>query len=109
MDTPKNMMDFLQDTYKGGNYWGGVGRDPAWDRYFASGEQSSPPQVHCVFAAHGNYAGVLVILVAVWAVAQSLRRENSAFAETQRRFIWFWTVVLIVSLLLAFGPVRALL
>ena len=23
MDTPKDMMDFFQDAYKGGNYWGG--------------------------------------------------------------------------------------
>ena len=25
------------------NYWGGMGTDPAWDRYFASGEQGPPP------------------------------------------------------------------
>ncbi|HZT22868.1 MAG TPA: polysaccharide biosynthesis/export family protein [Verrucomicrobiae bacterium] len=33
MDTPNNMLDFLQPYYQGGNYWGGVGRDPIFDRF----------------------------------------------------------------------------
>ncbi len=103
MDTPKDMMDFLQDAYKGGNYWGGCGRDPAIDRFFASGKEGSPPPGLMRFGGGGNYAGVLVALVALWAIAQSLRRQNPAFTETQRRFIWFWSGILIVSLLLAFG------
>ena len=61
------------------------------------------------FAGGQNYAGILVVLVALWAIAQSLRRQNSVFPETQRRFIWFWAVVLMVSLLLAYGTVRAVL
>ena len=112
MDTPKDMMEFLQHSYEGGNYWGGVGRDPGWDRYFASSEQSPSPQGPLRFSGTGNYAGMLVILVAAWAVVQSLRRKNSVFSETHRRFIWFWTAVLIVSLLFAFGrfaPFYALL
>jgi hypothetical protein len=103
MDTPKDMMDFFQDAYKGGNYWGGSGRDPAIDRFFASGKEGSPPPGLMRFSGGGSYAGVLVTLVALWAIAQSLRRHNPAFTETQRRFIWFWSVILIVSLLLAFG------
>jgi len=106
------LFGYRMDTPGGGNYWGGVGRDPAWDRYFASGEQSPSPQGPLRFSGTGNYAGMLVILVAAWAVAQSLRRKNSAFSKTHRRFIWFWTAVLIVSLLLAFGrfaPFYALL
>ena len=31
MDTPQNMVDFLQNAYVGGNYWGASGRDVAWD------------------------------------------------------------------------------
>jgi hypothetical protein len=103
MDTPNNMMESLQESYKGGNYWGGVGRDPAIDRFFDSGQEGSPPPGLMRFGGGGNYAGVLVALVALWAIAQSLRRQNPAFTETQRRFIWFWSVILIVSLLLAFG------
>ena len=37
MDTPNNMMSFLQSSYQGGQYWGGMGRTPAIDRFFDSG------------------------------------------------------------------------
>ncbi|MGA2801865.1 MAG: hypothetical protein ABSE97_05785 [Verrucomicrobiota bacterium] len=97
------LFGYRMDTTAGGNYWGAVGRDPALDRFFESGQKGTPPQELMRFSGTGNYAGVLVILLAVWAVAQSLRRKNSVFSETHRRFIWFWTAVLIVSLLLAFG------
>ena len=97
------LFGYRMDTPGGGNYWGAVGRDPAWDRYFANGQQGSPPQGFQRFCGTGNYAGVLVILVALWAMAQSWRRQNSVFSITPRRFLWFWTGVLIVSLLLAFG------
>jgi hypothetical protein len=106
------LFGYRMDTPDGGNYWGGVGSDPAWDRYFAGSEQGPPPQGSLRFSGTGNYAGMLVILVAAWVVAQSLRRKNSVFSETHRRFIWFWTAVLIVSLLFAFGrfaPFYALL
>jgi len=104
MDTPHNMPDFLQDAYQGGEYWGGMGRDPVLDRFFDSGGQGQPPPYSYMRQTGGqNYAGVLVALLAFWAMAQSLRRENSAFPEVQRRFIWFWSVVLIGSLLLAYG------
>lgn len=96
------LFGYRMDTPDGGNYWGGVGRDPSWDRYFANGEQGSP-QGYQRFCGTGNYAGTVVILVACWAIAQSFRRQNSVFSERHRRFIWFWTVVLIVSLFLAFG------
>jgi hypothetical protein len=106
------LFGYRMDTSNGGNYWGAAGRDPAWDRYFASSEQSPSPQGSLRFSGTGNYAGMLVILVAAWSIAQSLRRQNSVFSEIHRRFIWFWTAVLIVSLLLAFGrfaPFYALL
>ncbi|MDW8311105.1 MAG: hypothetical protein RMK20_17160, partial [Verrucomicrobiales bacterium] len=41
--------------------------------------------------------------VAVWAGVQSLRRERSVFALQTRRWVWFWWVVILISLLLAFG------
>lgn len=96
------LFGYRMDTPEGGNYWGGVGRDPSWDRYFANGEQGSP-QGFQRFCGTGNYTGTVALLVAVWAIAQSLRRQNSIFSETHRRFIWFWTAVLIGSLVLAFG------
>jgi len=103
LDTPQDMMPALQPAYKGGNYWGGVGRDPAIDRYFDGGRQGDQPPGFMRFTGGGNYLGILVALLAAFAIAQSFRRENSPFTETQKRFIWFWTVVLAGSLLLSWG------
>jgi hypothetical protein len=106
MDTPKNMMEFFQDSYKGGNYWGAIGRDVAWDQFFAGGKQGSAPDTnryYLRFSGGGCYAGILVALIAAWTIAQSFRRQNSAFGEKQRRMLWFWTALLIGSLLLAWG------
>ncbi|HTA95045.1 MAG TPA: hypothetical protein VK769_02875, partial [Verrucomicrobiae bacterium] len=102
MDTPKDMMAF-QNEYKGGEYWGGVGRTPEIDRYFDTGKKDSPPPGMMRFTGGGNYGGVLVSLIAFWAIAQSLRRKNSVFAESQKKLLWFWIVILIVSLLLSWG------
>jgi len=88
-DTPKDMMEFLQNSYQGGVYWGLVGCDPSWDSYFANGEKGTPGQGILRFAGGQNYAGILVVLVALWAIAQSLRRQNSVFAGTQRRSFGF--------------------
>ncbi len=103
LDTPKDMMPILQNAYKGGEYWGGVGRDPAIDRYFDNGRQGEQPPGFMRFTGGGNYLGILVVLLVAFAVAQSFRRENSPFTETQKRFIWFWAVVVAGSLLLSWG------
>jgi hypothetical protein len=103
LDTPKDMMPMLQNAYKNGEYWGGIGRDPAIDRYFDSGRQGDQPPGFMRFTGGGNYLGILVVLLAAFAVAQSFRRENSPFTETQKRFIWFWAVVVAGSLLLSWG------
>jgi len=104
MDTPKD-ASWLGESYRGGNYWGAVGRDPAWDRYFASDKQTPPDgNVHYIrFSGGGNYCGVLVMLIAFWALAQSFRRRDSVFTDSQRKFIWFWTVICIFTILLAWG------
>ena len=97
------LFGYRMDTPDGGAYWGAVGRNPGWDHYFASGENGSPPPPPLRFYGTGNYAGTLVLLVALWAIAQSLRRKDSVFSTTHRQFLWFWTAVLLVSVLLAFG------
>jgi hypothetical protein len=103
MDTPQNMMPAFQDAYRGGVYWGGMGRDPAIDRFLDSGETGSPPPGSMRFTGGGNYCGILVALIAAWAIAQSFRRQNSPFNGVQKKYIWFWTAVLFGSLLLAWG------
>ena len=104
MDTPNNMPDFLQDAYKGGTYWGGMGRDPVLDRFFDSGGQGTPPPYNFMRQTGGqNYAGILVVLIAIWAIAQSFRRKDSVFTNTQCKYIWFWAAILIGAVLLAWG------
>ena len=103
MDTPKDMMNIVKDSYRNGEYWGGMGRTPAIDRFFDSGASGSPPGGMMRFGYAGYYAGILVALVALFAIVQAMRQQNSIFPLLQRRFIWFWTAVLVVSLLIAWG------
>jgi len=87
------------------NYWGGLGRDPEWDRYFASNEQGPPPQPGRLIrhSGRGIYLGSVVLLFGFWAVLQSLRKNESIYTPMERRLIWFWLAAAIVSLLFAFG------
>ena len=103
MDTPANMLPQLQPAYQGGVYWGGMGRSPEIDRFIDSGAAGTPPAGMMRFSGGGDYCGILVALLAAWAVAQSFRRQNSPFSLLQKRLIWFWLVVLVLSLLVAWG------
>ncbi len=55
------------------------------------------------YGGGGIYAGVLVVLVALWALFQSFRKENSVFLASERKFIWFWGAVALVCILVGFG------
>jgi len=77
------------DSVGGGNYWGAVGRVEGTNQFRHSGS--------------GEFAGVLVTVVALWAVIQSFRRKRNLYSDWERKFIWFWGGAGIVSLLLAFG------
>ena len=104
LDTPKDMMPQVKKYYEGGNYWGGIGRAPANDRFFDSGGQGAPPVPEWLRqTGGGNYVGILVCLVAAWAVALAFRRQNSPFTHFQKRIIFFWFTVLVASLLIAWG------
>ena len=106
MDTPNNMPEF-EDLYQGGAYWGGMGRTPELDRYYDSGSNGPKPAGPGImerFTGGQNYAGFMVLLIAAWAVAQSLRRkEHSVLTPLQRQSIWFWTVILGLSLAISWG------
>jgi hypothetical protein len=97
------LFGYRMDRADGGAYWGAVGRDPNWDRYFAEGKQGPAPGGSMRFSGGGIYTGILVILAAAWAAAQSFRGRNSLLSQEARRNIWFLLVVFLVSLLLAFG------
>lgn len=91
------------DTPGGGQYWGGLGRDPAWDRYFESGMSGPPPGGFIRYGGQNFYGGIMIAVIGLWALLQSLRRGDSPFTPAQRKFIWFWLCAGVVSLLLAWG------
>ena len=85
---------YRMDTEEGGNYWGAVGRSPGWEQTRAGIPRHS---------GAGEYAGVIVVLLALWAIAQACRKEASVFTPLERRWIWFWTIALLISVALAIG------
>ncbi len=85
------LYGYRMDTAGGGAYWGGVGQDGS-------------PQAR--FSGSGEYAGVLVVLIASLACVRSFRSRRSKFSPyspEEQRMIWFWTAAALVSLLLAYG------
>ena len=78
---------YESDQPKENQYWGTIGMGGGLSRLVGT----------------GFYAGVLVVMIALWAVLQSFRTRGSPFTILQRRAIWFWTVALVVAALLAFG------
>ena len=100
------LFGFRMDTPDGGSYWGRCGRHGVWDRYFASGKTEPRPDTRVYFLRYGGgglYTGVLVVLIALWTVFQSLRKESSVFSVMERKFIWFWSGMALVCLLVGFG------
>ena len=51
----------------------------------------------------GEYAGIIVVLLAAWALFFALQKRANIYSSTERRMILFWTVLATVSLLLAYG------
>jgi len=51
----------------------------------------------------GDYAGILVALLAVFALANSCRGPNTPFSPTERRAVWFWGGAALFSILAAYG------
>jgi len=103
---PPEMYGIPPEAYEGRNYWGSVGQDEEWEAYFSSKKSNVDPSTirgTLRLSGSGEYAGLLVMLVSAWAVAQARRKKDSPFTESERKFIGFWLVMAVVSLLLAFG------
>jgi hypothetical protein len=88
------LFGYRMDTPGGGEYWGTVGQQPGWEESGVGFARSS---------GSGEYAGVLVVLIALWAMAASFGRDVKIFSAFERKLIWFWGALALVSLLLAFG------
>jgi hypothetical protein len=97
------LFGYRLNTPSGGEYWGITGQDPAWAKYIQGGQQGTPPTGFFRYTGGGNYIGLLVALVAIWAAIQSFRSRSAIFSLYQKKWIWFWSAIVVVSLLLAFG------
>src|ERR1017187_7261854 len=100
------LYGFRMDTPDGGNYWGRCGRDPAWDRYFAAAKEGNAPERSRGFIRYGGggpYAGVVVVFIALWCVLQAFRKGASVFTLAERKFIWFWSGLGLLCVLIGFG------
>ncbi len=89
------LFGYRMDTPDGGQYWGTIGRMPGWRPEFGPNNARQ--------SGGGIYAGILVLLVAFWALFQSFRNQGSPFTWHDRRWIWFWSGLALISLLLAYG------
>lgn len=84
------LYGYRMDTPDGGSYWGRVGEAPG-----------APEQMRR-FSGAGEYAGVLVVLLAVFSVTASFRR-SPFFEDRERKMIWFWAAMFLVAMVLSWG------
>ena len=83
------MYGISREAYGGADYWGRVGQPDGAEKERLSGS--------------GEYAGVLVVLIAVWGLAQAWRRNEDAIRKEERATVLFWAGAALISVLLAFG------
>jgi hypothetical protein len=83
------LFGYRMDTPEGGNYWGHVGQTPG------------NPQSR--YSGAGEYAGALVVLLGAFALANAFRKKNNPYSELERKTVLFFGVLVLISLLLAWG------
>ena len=88
------LYGFLMQTGDGSDYWGSAGRSPLWEAGSADGAR---------FSGAGEYAGVIVCLVAGLALLRSLLPKGSPYSSAERNWIWFWAILALFALCLSFG------
>ena len=86
------LFGYCMNSPEGANYWGRVGEFPG-----------APAWKGGRFNGSGEYAGLLVTLLAIWAVAASFSKAQTVFSAAERKYIWFWAAMALVSVLLAWG------
>ena len=93
------LYGYRTDTPNGGEYWGRVGGN-----FTIPDEQKGPYDWRSSGA--GEYAGVIVVLVGLWAVAHGFRRRTgptAIFDDTERRHVLFWAAMFIPAMLFSWG------
>ena len=111
-DNPHGWMPLAVDAEHA--YWGRVGQDPSFVRI----QKEVPNYTEALsyieemkgrgalFARHassGIYMGLLVLVLGLWAFLQACRGEGGAYDRGERRWIFFWAVLAVLSLFLAWG------
>jgi hypothetical protein len=107
------VFGYRMDTPGGGQYWGACGQDPL---YLAAKEKLSNPdaavrqqaqaELAVRFPRHsgsGEYAGVLVVLLAIYGACQAFRKIACPYSPLEKSIARFWAAAAVISLLLAFG------
>lgn len=51
----------------------------------------------------GDYTGVLVCLLALFGLFNSWRKINGPYSANERKFVWFWGIAALISLMAAWG------
>jgi len=85
------VFGYRVDSPDGGAYWGRVG------------EWEPDPRSHPRHSGAGEYAGVLVVLVAAWTLARSFSRKVQTYSDVEKKVIWFWASAGFVAALFAWG------
>ena len=132
LDTPRQYDTDKFRSLDGGNYWGSMGQDPVLDRIaeveevigqrnIVPGELAMVMNISVPEAARllslrqnknqflqrhsgsGEYAGIIVVLLAAWALFFALQKRANIYSPPERQMILFWAALAVVSLLLAYG------
>lgn len=85
---------YLMQTEDGNDYWGAAGREPGWQEGSTEGAR---------YSGAGEYAGMIVCILALFSVAQSLRGTRSALESHERQTVRFWATAGILCLALSLG------
>ena len=88
------IFGYRMDTPDGGQYWGSVGQTPGWETH---------QQGLARHSGSGFYGGVIVCLIAVFGVVYSFKSRGGPFDGAERKRIWFWLGVFVISLMLSWG------
>jgi hypothetical protein len=88
------LYGYRMDSAEGGQYRGEVGRTAGWDQHY----QGIPRH-----SGAGEYAGLFVVLMAGFGVAQSFRKKSPVFTPKEALMVRFWAGAAFVSVLLAWG------
>lgn len=90
------IFGYRMDTENGGEYWGRVGE--YWPAPAAGGDQTRRS------SGAGEYAGVLVVLLGLWAFWHAWRGgAKGAFDARERKLVLFWGLLFIPAMLFSWG------